>query len=83
MLNHSSGYPIGYGDWQMFFDRDQTARIEEETRSSFAIHYWNYMRTSSEKDISLDPNHPLYKIFRANCPITEAHLLQDFVGYPY
>ena len=83
VLNHSAGYPIGYGRWQIYFDGNKTTTVAEETRSSIAIHYWNHMRATGEKDILLDPKHPLYKIFRANCPITEAHLLQHLVGSPY
>ena len=75
MLHHSTGYAIPFDEWHKFFDKSEASNVEEETKSSFAIHYWNYKRRVSKKNILLQPEQPLYKIFKANCPATEEHLL--------
>ena len=44
--------------------------------------HWHINR-AGKKSFLLDPEQPLYKIFEANCPATEKHLLRSFIGSPY
>ena len=68
----------------------------ELLRDSFAVHYWNHCRTyrntanrcvtgraETRREYLLDPQHLLYRIFEANCPVTEKNLLRHLIGHPY
>ena len=83
VLHHSTGYAIPFGEWHKFFDKGKADNVQDKIESSFAIHYWNYMRKMSKKGILMDPKQPLYTIFKANCPTTEEHLLKNLIGSLY
>ena len=82
ILNRTAGYGVSYRAFHKFYDKDGVKFVEEATKDSFAVHYWNYMRVASKK-IVIEEQHPLYKIFKANCPLTEKYLLRNLTGSPY
>ena len=82
ILNRTAGYGVSYAAWHKFYQNDGAKFVEEMTKESFAVHYWNYMRVASKK-IALAEHQPLYKIYKANCPVTEEHLLRNLTGSPY
>ena len=67
----------------MFYEERDSDVVEALTRDSFAVHYWNHMRVQEIKQLDMKSEHPLYKIFGDNCPLTFEHLLRDMVGAPY
>ena len=81
VLHHSTGYGVTYPDWHKFYDITKANEVKAMTKTSFAVHYWNAM--SKTKKILVDPEHPLYKIFQSNCPITEKIMLHSIIGRPY
>ena len=85
VLRQRAAYGVAYGRWRMFYEERQSDVVEALTRDSFAVHYWNHMRVQEDrnKEWVVKAEHPLYKIFAANCPLTEERLLRDFVGSPY
>ena len=78
-----TGQPIPYPEWVRYYKSVDNYGVQELTKNSFALHYWNRMRTVSKMDIVLNEEHLLYKIFKANCPYTEQHLLKKLVGISY
>ena len=89
VLDHSTGYPINWDDWYKFYVADEGGTLQEELADkSFAVHYWNHMRGHNnarweEEEILINPNHLLYKIFKAYCPSTERNILQNLIGSKY
>ena len=82
VLNQSAGYHIGWGGWHKFFESDKDGTLLKELyEKSFAVHYWNKMRKGQK--ILINPQHLLYKLFKANCPATEKNLLQNLIGSGY
>ena len=67
----------------MFFNSDNAKEVTDMTRESYFVHYWNHMVRWSKKEILLNPEQPLYKIFESNCPLTEEALLRNMVGEPF
>ena len=83
ILNNYAAYSVPWQKWQAFYDKRAVTYVDEMTRNSFAVHYWNHMRIFASNVLRLDPYQPLYKIFKANCPATEKGLLQKMIGRPY
>ena len=79
----TSAQPIPWWNWEKFYKSADGDMVREVTKDSFAVHYWNYMRLSSNVKYMLDKNHLLYQIFEANCPLTEERLLRKHIGSPY
>jgi hypothetical protein len=52
---------------------------------SFAVHYWNYMRTGfkAHKNMTVNQYQLIYKVFEKSCPITEETVLRKLVGSSY
>ena len=67
----------------MFYEESDSDLVEALTRDSFAVHYWNHMRVRDEEELVMKEEHPLYNIFKANCPLTYEHLLRDMTGVSY
>ena len=67
----------------MFFNSDNAKEVTDMTRESFFVHYWNQMVRWSKKEILLNWDQPLYKIFESNCPLTEEVLLSNMIGQPF
>ena len=79
-----TGQPIPYHEWARYYKSVKNYDwVQELTKNSFALHYWNRMRKVSKIDLVLNEEQLLYKIFKANCPYTEQHLLKKLVGIPY
>ena len=83
ILNHFAAYSVPWGKWQAFYDKRAVKYVDDVSRNSFAVHYWNHMRIFTSNVLILDPQQPLYKIFKANCPVTEKGLLRKIIGLPY
>ena len=83
ILNNYAAYSVPWRKWQAFYDKREVKYVDEMTRNSFAVHYWNHMRIFASNALLLDPHQPLYKIFQANCPATEKELLRKIIGLPY
>ena len=83
ILDRTAAYGLPAEEWYKFFEYNEVSYVEEMTRRGFAVHYWNYMRVNSRKRYAMKPKQPLYKIFQANCPATEEHLLRKLIGCPY
>ena len=89
VLDTSTGYHINWYDWYKFYKADEGGTLQEELADkSFVVHYWNHMRglnnaSWEEEKILINPNHLLYKIFKAYCPLTESNILQNLIGSKY
>ena len=84
ILNQYAAYSVPWREWQKFYDEGSVKYVDEMTNNSFLVHYWNHMRVfRATAPILLNPQQPLYKIFKANCPATEKGLLQKMIGSPY
>ena len=57
--------------------------MRDVIKNSFVVHYWNQKRKDSGAAYVIKEEHLLYKIFEANCPLTEEHLLGWLTGFPY
>ena len=83
VLHHSTAFAIIYKRWKMFFNSNKAKEVSDMTRESFFVHYWNAMTQWSKKKILLNPEQPLYNIFKSNCPLTEEVLLRNMIGDPF
>ena len=83
--------------WDKYFEPFESDDLNKDLlENSFAVHYWNHCRTyrsmhnrcvtgrrETQREYLLDPDHLLYRIFKANCPVTQKNLLRNLIGHPY
>ncbi len=61
---------------------NKRAKAKDDFSSVF-VHYWNFMRSLHKAVISVNVDHPLYGLFKENCPLTEENLLRRVAGSSY
>lgn len=59
-------YAIPYPNWRLFFDEKQVQHVEEITKDSFAIHFWN--KLSHDERLWTNSSAPYIKIAEKYCP---------------
>ena len=78
-----AGQPIPYNEWDKFYKDADNSAVKEVMKNSFVVHYWSHYVKDSSVAYVMEREHLLYKIFEANCPLTEQHLLGRLIGFPY
>lgn len=60
-------YAIPHPSWRSFFNEKEVTRVEEATKDSFAIHFWN--KLSHGANLSTNSGAPYIKIAEKYCPL--------------